>query len=46
MYGIFLLLAWGFAASAQAQPAALTLACKGTMTEHTMSGDEDALGHY
>ena len=32
MYGILLLFAWGFAAAAQAQPAAITLACKGTAT--------------
>lgn len=32
MYGILLLFAWGFPAAAQAQPAALTLACKGTLT--------------
>ena len=42
MYEILLLLAWGFAATVQAQPATLALECKGTTTEHTMSGDEDA----
>jgi hypothetical protein len=37
------------ATTAQAQqPATLTLACKGTTTEHAMSGDEDAqpISHY
>jgi hypothetical protein len=34
-------LASGFATTAQAQPATLTLACKGTATEHDMSGDQD-----
>ena len=29
------LLAWGLAATAQAQPATLTLACKGTATEYS-----------
>ena len=42
MYEILLLLAWGFAATVQAQPATLALECKGTTTEHTMSGDQDA----
>jgi hypothetical protein len=37
------LLVGDFAATAQAppQPATLTLACKGTTTEHDMSGDQD-----
>jgi hypothetical protein len=42
MYRTLLLLALGFAATAQAQPATLTLACKGTTTEHDLSGDQDA----
>ena len=41
MYRVLLLLAWGFAATAQAQPAAtLTLACKGTVTSSLDSKPE------
>ncbi|MFY9785339.1 MAG: hypothetical protein WAK08_06295 [Pseudolabrys sp.] len=37
--GALLLLAWGFAATAQAQPATLTLTCRGTTTD---SSEPDA----
>jgi hypothetical protein len=40
--GAFLLLVWGFAATAQAQPVTLTLACKGTTTFPADSSDPDA----
>jgi len=41
MYRVFFLLAWGFAATAQAQTAAtLTLACKGTVTSSLDSKPE------
>jgi hypothetical protein len=36
--GVLVLLTWGFAASAQAQPTTLTLACKGTTTEYRLQG--------
>jgi hypothetical protein len=39
--GALLLLAWGLAATTQAETTTLTLACKGTTTQHTLSGDED-----
>ena len=38
---LYHLMQCGFATTAQAQPATLTLACKGTTTEHDMSGDQD-----
>lgn len=36
--GVLLLLTWSFVATAQAQPATLTLACKGTTTEYRLQG--------
>jgi hypothetical protein len=38
---LYHLMQCGFVTTAQAQPATLTLACKGTTTEHDMSGDQD-----
>jgi len=46
MYGLgaLLLLAWSFVAIAQAQPATLTLACKGTMTMEPMEPQAISMG--